>query len=617
LTGFDDQVRSDVDQPSRRPERVDGFAPLRAYAAIGDGRTVALVALDGSIDWLPTPSTDSPTVFARLLDSGRGGCFELSPEGDAEVARRYVGGTAVLETIFSTRTGTVRVTDAMTIPAGGLPPFREVVRKVQCIAGTVAMRWSVRPRFGYATRRTRFGWRAGVPVADSGGDAIAVRSFDAGEPCVDGDEISGRFDIDEGEFAIVSVALAHQEPLVFSGRAEVEDRLAATIAAWKGWSGGRTTGPSSSVPWSDAVERSALTLKLLFHAPSGAIVAAPTTSLPEVLGGARNWDYRYCWIRDSAFTLDALLHLGCSAEADAFFWWLMQASQRTHPRLQVLYGLDGGAEAKERVLELQGYRGSTPVRVGNGAVDQVQLDIYGDLLEAAWEYTRAGRSFDAEIAGRLAGAADRVAAIWREPDAGIWEVRSEPRHFTHSKMMCWVALDRALRMAEDGALPDRRAGAWRRAREEVEGFIWSECWSQPMGTLVRSPGSQDLDAALLLGAHFGFDEGGNRLSRTVEAIRRGLGHGPFVYRYSGEDGLEGREGAFLPCSFWLVEALARSGRLDEASALMEELMALSNDLGLYSEEIDPQTGEFLGNFPQGLTHLALLQAAFALEEAKS
>jgi GH15 family glucan-1,4-alpha-glucosidase len=333
-----------------------------------------------------------------------------------------------------------------------------------------------------------------------------------------------------------------------------------------------------------------------------------------VIGGERNWDYRYCWIRDSAFTLDALLQLGRSSEADAFFWWLMQASQLTRPRIQVLYGIDGDPEARERVLDLRGYRGSAPVRIGNGAVDQVQHDIYGDLLDTGWQYVRAGRPLDAEVGRRLAGAANHVASIWRRPDAGIWEVRSEARHFTHSKMMCWVALDRAVRLAEAGAIPDRNAQAWRRSRSQVEDFIWSECWSDDKGALVRSPGSEDLDAALLLGAHFGFDADGDRLSRTVDAIRRELQHGPFVYRYTGEDGLGGREGAFLACSFWLVEALARRGSKDEAAQLMDELVGSSNDVGLFAEEIDPRTGEFLGNFPQGLTHLALLEAAFAVEE---
>ncbi|HZD17785.1 MAG TPA: glycoside hydrolase family 15 protein [Actinomycetota bacterium] len=593
----------------RPAERVAGYAPIREYAAIGDGRTVALIARDGSIDWLPTPAIDSPTVFGALLDADRGGSFRLAPEQGFEVSRRYVPGTGVLETTFFTGTGSVRVTDAMTVPAGGLAPSQELVRRVEGLAGTVPMRWDVRPRFGYGAGRTRIGWRIGTAVAASGGDALAVCSFDAGTPSVGPHAIAGRFTIGGGGSAFVSLCFAHQEPLVFPGRQELDRRLTATVAAWQRWIGER----DRVGPWKEAVERSALTLKLLASAPSGAIAAAATTSLPEVIGGERNWDYRYCWIRDSAFTLDALLRLGCSEEADAFFWWLMQASQLTHPRLQVLYRMDGGAEAEERELDLQGYRGSAPVRVGNGAVAQLQLDVYGDLVETAWEYAQAGGVIDAEIGRRLAGAADHVASIWRQADAGIWEVRSAPRHFTHSKLMCWVALDRALRLADAGAIPDRHVSTWARSRSEIEDFIWSRSWSDARGALRRSPDNQELDAALLLAAHFGFDSGGDRLRQTVDAIRRELGHGSFVYRYSGDDGLEGREGAFLPCSFWLVEAMASLGRVDEAAELMDELVGLANDVGLYAEEIDPATGEFLGNFPQGLTHLALMEAAFALQ----
>jgi GH15 family glucan-1,4-alpha-glucosidase len=591
--------------------RVGGFAPIRDYAAIGDGRTVALIARDGSIDWFASPSIDSPTVFAGLLDPLRGGSSGLSPEEAFEVSRRYIPGTTVLQTTFSTASGAVRVTDAMTTSTTGLVPIREIVRKVEGLGGTVAMSWQVLPRFGYGTQHTRIGWRCGVPVADAGSEALAVCSFGAGEPTVAADSIAGRFEIGQGDQALLALCMSHQEPLVLSGRDDVEHRLAETLDAWSRWSTDRT-GPG---PWKDAVERSALTLKLLTHAPSGAVAAAPTTSLPEVIGGERNWDYRYCWVRDSAFTLDALLHLGCSSEANAFFWWLMHASQLTHPRLQVLYRIGGGPDATERVLDLEGYRGSNPVRIGNAAVDQLQLDIYGDLLETAWEYAEARNEMDPEVGRRLAGAADHVASIWREPDAGIWEVRSEPRHFTHSKLMCWVALDRAIRLADGGSIPDGGVDRWRRARSEVEAFIGTECWSETKQSYVRSPGSDDLDAALLLGAHFGFDPDGYRFARTVEAILRDLAHGPFVYRYSGEDGLEGHEGAFLTCSFWLVEALAGQGRRDEAAAIMDELVGMSNDVGLYAEEIDPASGEFLGNFPQGLTHLALIEAAIALEES--
>jgi GH15 family glucan-1,4-alpha-glucosidase len=589
-----------------------GYVPIGDYAAIGDGRTVALIARDGSIDWLCLPDLDSPSVFAAVLDADRGGRFSLRPEDPAQVRRRYLPDTNVLETTFTTGQGVVQVTDAMALPGSDLGPTRELIRRVDCLAGRVPMRWRVTPAFGYGAARPRIGHRGRIPVAVAGRDALAVCSWQAGEAQIDDEAIFGRFEARESSPALIALCAAHQEPLVFPTREHVEARLHATTAYWRSWSGQRTYEGA----WRDAVIRSALALKLLFYAPSGAIAAAASASLPEEIGGERNWDYRFCWVRDSAFTLDALLRLGCPAEAEAFFWWLLHASQLTHPRLQVLYRLDGGERAPERTLELDGYRGSRPVRVGNDAVAQTQLDIYGDLLQTALIYALAGGRVDRDTGRRLAGIADLVCGVWREPDSGIWEVRSEPVHFTQSKMMCWVALDRALRLCEAGHLPSRHASTWRREALAIREFIETRCWSEPLASYTRQAGGEDLDAAVLLGILFGYEgQDPGRLAGTVNALQRDLGHGPLISRYTGEDGLRGAEGAFLCCSFWLADALARIGRVEEAADLMEQLVALANDVGLYAEELHPHTNQMLGNIPQGLVHLALINAALSIAKA--
>jgi GH15 family glucan-1,4-alpha-glucosidase len=589
-----------------------GYAPVGDYAAIGDGRTVALVARDGSIDWLCLPDLDSPSVFAAVLDADRGGSFTLRPETDAEVRRRYVPDTNVLETTFTTAQGVVRVTDAMALPNEELGPTRELVRRVDGVAGRVPMQWRVTPAFDYGAASPRLERRGGVPVALAGRDALAVCSWGAGEADLDNQSIVGRFETEESGSALIALCGSHQEPLVFPPRQDVESRLAATTAYWRDWAANR----AYDGPWREEVIRSALALKLLFHAPSGAIAAAASASLPEEIGGERNWDYRFCWVRDSAFTLHALLQLGCPGEAEAFFWWLLHASQLSHPRLQVLYRLDGSESATERALELDGYRGSRPVRIGNAAADQTQLDIYGALLETALVYTRAGGRLDRETGHRLAGVADLVCQIWKQPDSGIWEVRSAPTHFTQSKIMCWVALDRAVRLCDAGQIPRAHSSTWRREQLAIREFIETRCWSERLGSYTRRAGGQDLDASLLLGVLFRYDASDPaRLRSTVDALRHQLGHGSLLSRYIGEDGLEGAEGAFVCCSFWLVDALARVGRVEEGAALMRELIAVANDVGLYAEEIDPRTNELLGNTPQGLVHLALINAAVSLSKA--
>ena len=528
------------------------------------------------------------------------------------MSRRYVPGTNVLETTFTAATGAIRVTDALTLPRGGFAPHRELVRRIEGLAGRVQLRWRVEPRLRYGSGSTPIDWRGGVPTVAKGRDALALLSWDAGEATVRDHEIEARFEASQGSVSHLVLSAAHQEPLVYPARDEVEGRLAATVAAWREWSAGR----EYDGPWRDAVLRSALALKLLVFAPSGAIAAAATTSLPEEIGGTRNWDYRLSWPRDAAFTLQALLSLGCTPEADAFFSWLLHASQLTHPRLQVLYRLNGRGEAAESELPLAGYRDSTPVRIGNAASDQLQLDVYGEVLWAADVYARSAGSLDRDHARRLAEIADLVCELWRQPDAGIWEVRSEPVHFTESKMMCAVALDRATSLAEAGLVPNANVAHWRRESERVRDFVESNCYSETKGSYTRAAGDESVDASLLLAVLADYDRAdAPRLVRTVNAVRGELASGSLVHRYVGEDGLAGEDGAFVACSFWLAEAFARQGRVGEAAAMMDELVALANDVGLYAEEIDPENGDFLGNFPQGLSHLALINAAVAIERA--
>jgi GH15 family glucan-1,4-alpha-glucosidase len=589
--------------------RIDGYAPIEDYAAIGDGRTCALVARDGSIDWLCLPNLDSPSVFAALLDAPRGGAFGLQPEGAFEASRRYLPNTNVLETTYTTASGSVRVVDAMTLPDGDLAPLRELVRRVEGVSGTVSMRWWFAPRFGYGAGTARYEFRHGTPVATSGAEALAPSSWNAGTPEWSDGAVRARFDIAAGEQSMLALANAHAEPLVLPARHAVERRLARTIDFWERWSARLTYDG----PWAESVVRSALILKLLIFAPSGASVAAPTTSLPEDIGGERNWDYRFCWIRDSNFLIDALLQLGCVDEARSLFWWFMHATALTEPEVHVLYRLDGGIGPTERTLPLAGYRGSRPVRLGNGALEQAQHDIYGDLLQTAWLYSEGHHSLDRDTGAVFGRIADHVCDIWQRPDSGIWEVRSGASHFTHSKAMCWVALDRAVRLADRGELPAAHVDRWRREAAAVQRFIETECWSDRLGSYTRSAGSTDVDASLMMLPIVGYgDPASRRMHGTIDAVRRLLQHDDFVYRYHADDGLSGAEGCFLNCSFWLVSALARAGRVDEASALMARLLARANDVGLFAEEVDPATGAFLGNFPQALVHLALIDAAVSL-----
>jgi GH15 family glucan-1,4-alpha-glucosidase len=587
--------------------RPDEYAPIEDYAVIGDGRTAALVASDGSIDWLCLPDIDSPSVFAAILDAEHGGAFAVHPVEPFEVDRGYVEGTNVLETTFRTSDGAVRLTDAMTLsPAGRLAPMREVVRKLECLGGSVELEWSVEPRFDYARHRGSTTDRSGRLFFTHGVHALTLSVWGAEAAA------AGRVRLDAGDRVLFSLASTHHRPAVLPGRPDTEERLAQTLSFWRQW-GKRSEYDG---PWREAVLRSVLALKLLVFAPSGAVVAAATTALPEEIGGVRNWDYRYAWPRDATYTLDALLALGYHDEAHAFFWWLRHASRLTQPRLEVLYRVDGASDVPEQELgHLNGYRHSKPVRVGNAAARQVQLDLYGSVLGSIWRHAGSHGDLGAATGRETARIADYVSREWPNPDSGIWEVRTKPMNFVQSKAMCWAALDRASGLAERALVPDRRA-RWRAAADQIRAWIEEHGWDDDLRAYIRAPELRELDASLLTLPIVDYLADRQRLNSTVDAVRDRLGAGPLLYRYLGDDGVLGGQGAFTTCSFWLADALARLGRAEEAATLMDELIPLATDVGLFAEEIDPSTGEQLGNFPQGLVHVALINAAVSIQSAE-
>jgi GH15 family glucan-1,4-alpha-glucosidase len=592
----------------RAPVRVDGYAPIGDYGAIGDGRAAALVARDGSIDWLCWPMHDSGSVFGALLDPARAGRFALAPDGEFESEQRYLENTNVLETIFFTADGAVRVTDAITTDGGRLLPWHELVRRVECIAGSVAMRWTVEPRFGYATaEHSMDAIDRGLFYASSPAGQLNVLAWEPWRALHAHGAVTGEAALEQGDRGTLALIYTpNGEPVPRPERDEVEDRVERTGAAWREW----LRAHDYVGPWRDAVERSLLALRLL-SAPSGALVAAPTTSLPERIGGERNYDYRHAWPRDTSFMLNALLHCGLREPAHAALSWLLGALEDTHPRVQPVYRLSGEVLQHEFELPLHGYRDSEPVREGNSAASQLQLGAYGDLLHSAWLYTRLGNRLDRGTGMRLAESVDLLAEIWTNEDSGIWEL-PERRHYTASKMGCWLAFDRAARLIAAGQLPDDgRRRRYAEERDRVARWVEERCWSQERRSYTQHPDTDAIDVATILMGRMGYgDVAGDRFDRTLAAIRAELASGPHVYRYSG---MESEEGAFVACSFWVAEGLARAGDVDAAGELMEDAIGIANHVGLMSEEVDPGTGELLGNFPQALSHLALINAATIID----
>ena len=605
-----------------------GYQPIEDYGLIGNLRTAALVGMDGSIDWLCLPHFDSPSVFAAILDCQKGGRFRVAPAGvDFRRKQFYWPDTAVLITRFLHDDGVGQVEDFM--PVGGTRTVPdEVVRRVAVVRGQVAFRLECRPAFDYAR-----GVHQVQLVADGArfdGPGLSLGLASAVPLRLDGDGVVTDFTLREGEK--VTFVLSRIDPEDRPGRCpdmvEAEELFRDTVAYWRRWLSRCTyTGR-----WREMVHRSAMTLKLLSFEPTGAIIASPTCSLPEAIGGERNWDYRYAWIRDAAFTLYGLLRIGFTEEAIRFWDWLKDRweepdGQGTGP-LQPMYGIDGRAGLPEETLDhLEGYRGSRPVRIGNAAHRQLQLDIYGELMDAVYLHNKYVETVGYDSWTRLRRLVDWLCNNWKREDEGIWEVRGGRQHFVFSKVMSWVALDRSLRLADKRSFPADRV-RWLAVRDEIYEEVMAKGWDAGRHAFVQAYGSKALDAStLLMPLVFFMAPNDPRMLSTLDAIRRpvdagGLAADGLVYRYdplTAPDGLPGREGTFNMCSFWMVEALTRAGRtdparLEDARLLFEQMLGYSNHLGLYGEQTG-NSGEALGNFPQAFTHLALISAAFNLDRA--
>ncbi|MEP7187593.1 MAG: glycoside hydrolase family 15 protein [Roseiflexaceae bacterium] len=605
---------------NRRTER--GYRPIGDYALIGDAHTAALVATDGSMDWLCWPHFDSPAVFCRLLDAQHGGWFRVGPAGGHAVSRTYVGDTNVLTTTFRSGSGVVRLTDLMPArqrvagAAGAdIEPSGRILRLVEGLAGEMELEVEFRPTFDYARAETALAVRPGGAVARANGATLILDcpvELERGA----NDALHGRLRVAaDDRFWITLSYQSETLPAESAPRVPAPDvALAETLAYWRGWSAGCTYAG----PYHELVRRSALTLKLLTFAPTGALVAAPTASLPEAIGGARNWDYRYTWLRDASLTISAFQGIGYHREATDFFGWVGQVCLRGGHDLKIMYRIDGSPELPEQTLDhLEGYRRSRPVRIGNAAAGQRQLDVYGEVLDAAALHVAYLGQPSADIWGLLWRLADQAAARWREPDQGIWEVRGGSRHFLYSKLLCWVALDRAIRLAERAGLADGRPTRWRRTRAAIRRAILTRGYDHELGAFTQALGERTLDASALALPLLGFLPATDpRVRSTVQRIQERLTGNGLVYRYLADDGLPGSEATFALCSFWLVDNLALDSRVDEARALFERVTGYANDVGLLAEEIDPASGELLGNYPQGFSHLALIRSALAIARAE-
>jgi GH15 family glucan-1,4-alpha-glucosidase len=580
------------------------------YGLIGDTRTAALVSSAGSVDWMCFPRFDSVPLFGRLVGGEGAGRFAIEMDEVCETNRRYLDGSAIVETTWVTATGEGRLLEGMVVDTdASLLPQSLVVRTLSCREGSVRGSVIFDPKLDWTRPPARSRRRHGMLFCTWGSIVATVASrpdlsIEPGRPSA--------FSLKSGQSLTIVLGLDHREPAVLVDPEHARTDLYRTDAWWRGWTAGLHSVAEDT---DEAVRRSLLTLRLLTYAPSGAPVAAPTTSLPEVAGGDANWDYRFAWIRDASMQVAAFLNADSFDEARAFLWWMLHASRRTTPELRVLYDVMGGEDLPERELwDLPGYRGARPVRIGNAAAKQFQLDVYGWMIDAGWGHLRETGELYRETWRELRGHADLLADRWHEPDNGIWELRGGRRHYVHSKAMAWIGLDRALRIGQRLGMSERRRQRWLDARDAVADAVRRLGFNEDIGSYTQSFGSRELDAAVLAMPIARIEPRDSpRLVGTIEAIARELDAGyPLLYRFDPT-----AEGAFIPCSFWWSRALTETGRVEEGRDVFQTTCGLATDLGLFAEEIDPTTREHTGNFPQAFTHAALVEAAAALGRAES
>jgi GH15 family glucan-1,4-alpha-glucosidase len=595
------------------------YEPIENYGVIGNMQSIALVGMNGSIDFMCYPDFDSPTVFAALLDDQKGGCFQIEPQlTGMKIRQLYLPDTNILLTRFLAEEGVVELTDYMPIEKDGKQP-NEIIRSVAVIRGNVHFRMRCRPRFNYARSKHRVEMAEGYAQFLPEGDVCPAMSlYSSVGLAQDGDDVVAQFRLQAGERATFLLG----GPVGDAKHPEMDligHRFHATARFWKAW----IAQSNYKGRWREMVQRSALMLKLLISRKYGSLIAAPTFSLPESIGGVRNWDYRFTWLRDASFTLYALIRLGFVGEAQSFIEWLKGRLGDDAQRgpLQVMYGVDGRQQLDEIELEhLSGYEGSRPVRIGNAAYRQLQLDVYGEMMDSIYLANKYGRSITQAGWQDVHRILEWLGKNWQRPDEGMWEVRGGPREFLHSRMMCWVAFDRALRLALKRSLAGP-LDVWRRTRDEIRNDIFENFWDEELQAFVQAKGTKDVDASVLLMPMMRFISPVDPMwLSTMKMIETRLVEDTLVRRYEVErthvDGLPGTEGSFTPCSFWYVECLARAGQLEKAQLLFEKLLGYANHLGLYSEELGLD-GRHLGNFPQAFTHLALISAATYLDRALS